>query len=771
MSIALSIGDLDPLSLDGLKDLAGEAEATGLKLGPEFSAFLGQPLAALPPHFSSTGVQFTGGSPAWTLPAGTAVPFTFTLSAGICGKISVVTSGDLLSYTDGFAQTITPGLSPLAPNGAALKSIPVAAGEAFVVLELEFQLSGRVTGSYQPGVYGVSASASAVTTISVAFYKSCPPSMPLQQAVTQAFQGFVLPLHEKTLEHLSPGDYLHYNLTANLQLGVGADLGYDKVFYAGTAVQAIPGTASAITLTGTLAPQVQAGARFCFAYDYCGAFEILLWCDAAKKVSLHLYRSRTQATTVGANFGLALASGGKASLGATTAQVRDLMTGSLPAPLQAAFRDKVMPAAEGELAKYVGELNGKMTAWLTRTDFQVATLDAAIQHAGSRFLLTEYTIDLNNPNYGNAWRSMLDGRYLDAMQMPDTGVTLAAGSGTEALFKTTAAIKLNLFGTFHAAWTTDTFSNSSLVYAGNNVFHLLAVEGKDVLAARDATQREITMYFAAEADVSTTGSRVGPPQLHCLLQADSKPDFGGKIGRLVGLLSTGPAVQMLAESIAATARQPQSAVTLHLIFEPGPDGFGGLDAATLQHGRPDDENKDRKNYEAFAQACRETFKEGPASFQWAGRALTYDLWRDAWIASNDQWPAPDGSVPNRRQHGGYGSGVQAQLDGALSGLSGSSGPAPLIFYALDAATQFMNLCDDLRTLASRTASYTPATWPSFVAELSCIVKNDLQTDFMPATMLALAMLCGGTPTALSAAPAALPGGNSFGVTMTYGEPG
>lgn len=770
MSISLTIGNLDPLSVSGLKDLVGEARATNLKLGPEFSAFLGQPLAALPPHFNSTGVQFTGGAPAWTRPSGTAVPFTFTLSAGVCGKISVITSGDLLRYTDGFSQTVAPGLSTLDANSNAVKTIPVGAGEAFVVLELEFQLSGRVTASYQPGVYGVSTTDTAATALSVAFYKSCPPSMPLQDAVKQAFAGFVLPLHEKTLEHLSAGDYLHYNFSANLQLGVGANIGYDKVFYAGTTTQSVPGTASAVTLTGAIAPQVQAGAKFCFAYDYSGAFEILLWCDAARKASLHLYRARVQNTTAGANFGVTLSPGSAGSLGATTAQVKNLMTGSLPANVQATFRDKVMPAAEDELAKYVGELNGKVTSWLTRTNVQVASLDLAIQHTGSRFLLTDYTLDLNNPNYAGAWKSMIEGRYLDALQMPDTGVTLATGSGTEALFKTAAAIKLNLFGALHAAWTTDTFSNSSLVYAGNNVFHLLTVAGKDVLAVRDATQKEMTMYFAAEADLSTAGSRIPPPQLHCVLQADSKPDFGRELGRLMELLSTGPAVQALAASVAATAQQPKSTVTLHLVFEPGQDAYGGLDASNLQHGKPDDENKDRKNYEAFAEACRQVFKDGPASLQWDGQRLTYGLWRDAWIASNDQWPAPEGSVPNRREHAGCGPGVQAQLDGALSGLSGSSGQAQLIFYALEAAAQFMNLCDDLRALAAQTAAYTPGTWPSFVAELAGIVKNDLDTDFMPATMLALAMLCGGTPTAVSGPIAALPLGTSIGVTMTYGTP-
>src|ERR1700761_2023717 len=106
MSISLTVGDTSPLSLSGLKDLAGAATDTNLKLGKEFSAYVKQPLSSLPPQFSSTGVQYTSGGGSWTPGMGVAPPLSFTLTGGVCGKVSVITCGNLLTYVDEFPQEV-----------------------------------------------------------------------------------------------------------------------------------------------------------------------------------------------------------------------------------------------------------------------------------------------------------------------------------------------------------------------------------------------------------------------------------------------------------------------------------------------------------------------------------------------------------------------------------------------------------------------------------------------------------------------------------------
>ena len=50
---------------------------------------------------------------------------------------------------------------------------------------------------------------------------------------------------------------------------------------------------------------------------------------------------------------------------------------------------------------------GYPSSWFARVNNQNASLDVSIQHSGSTFLLTDYTLDLNNAGYGAAWKLML----------------------------------------------------------------------------------------------------------------------------------------------------------------------------------------------------------------------------------------------------------------------------------------------------------------------------------------------------------------------------
>jgi hypothetical protein len=128
MSISLTVGSGDPISLDNLTDLKSASNSL-LKLGSEFAAYLNKPISALPTSAQSTSIQYASGNQSWS-PG----PLTFTLSGGVTGKISVITSGALFNYTDGFATEVVP------------------AGIAYVCVELDFQIAGGISGSYTSGI-------------------------------------------------------------------------------------------------------------------------------------------------------------------------------------------------------------------------------------------------------------------------------------------------------------------------------------------------------------------------------------------------------------------------------------------------------------------------------------------------------------------------------------------------------------------------------------------------------------------------------------------
>jgi hypothetical protein len=312
VSISLTIGCDKPILISSLTDLENAARSD-LNLGSEFTNQLDKPISNLPPALSSTSIQYSGGNQSWKVG-----DFTFTLSRGVSGKVSVITSGDLFSYTDGFATKMATGLN-LTRNANPTASVSVPSNTAFVCIDLDLSIQGGISGNFAPGIYGVCGSASTNETFSISFYKKCVPTDLLEAAIISAFSDFVLPLHPRTIINLKPGDFLYHNFNANLQLGLGASIGIDKVLYAGQYKADIPGTAAAVAVNAAAQPEVQASAKLAFRFGYAGSFEILLWKDGANTGHLHLYRSAIQDTSLGLNFGVTLRSGLQGSA--------DVMTG------------------------------------------------------------------------------------------------------------------------------------------------------------------------------------------------------------------------------------------------------------------------------------------------------------------------------------------------------------------------------------------------------------------------------------------------------------
>jgi hypothetical protein len=119
----------------------------------------------------------------------------------------------------------------------------------------------------------------------------------------------------------------------------------------------------------------------------------------------------------------------------------------------------------------------------------------------------------------------------------------------------------------------------------------------------------------------------------------------------------------------------------------------------------------------------------PANFK-TNPPLDYNTWEVWNIAANNQYPPPAGSGPDRRDPGNPSAGWSY-----LGQHFGSTVSAPLTGYALQAASDFMNLCEDLTKLA--TLADGNASWQTLVADLMSIIKNDVAVDFIPATTLAL----------------------------------
>ena len=752
MSISVSVGNTGSLSLKLLTDLKEDfAKINGdthFSLGHEFDAYLDQPLSDVPAILRSASISYASGNQCWT-PG----PLSFTLSGGVCGKFSLITSGDLLSYTGSFPTTITLGAAPSENKKSSAKP-NVSAPDAYVCLELDFSLSGGATVTGKSGIYGVSADGSASSTITVAFYKHCLATTPLKDAFASAFQSFVLPLHPDSLNHLAVGDYLHYLCNAKLELGLGATVGVDKVFYCGQYKSDLPKIASPLNIVTTLKPEAHAGAKLSFAYDYTGAFEVLLWLSAPETAHLHLYRSSKQDATFGLDLGISASTNASFKSGINLSDVQKALADRVPALTKPTFK-------ASEFSKFLTEMNDKMGGWILKANGEKASLDAAIEKTQDRFLLTHYTLDLTQP-YQSAWKLMVAGKFLEAFSLPGTGLTLDTGSGLETIFTTTTSLKLNLFGKLNATWSDSDINNSQLLYAGNNHFHLLCNEGKSLLTQINNSKREIDIYFAAEADLSSTNAPSQPTiNLHTTLQATGDPRFGSYLANMVSLLTQGQDGRLLTQSVATLAAKPGTTEWLHLIFSPNSYTTRLQSSLLDANGKPDNEFPDQRNFSAFAAACAQLFGTvQPQSFNYSSRPLTYALWSRANILANDSQP-PTNAKPTRTR-GGDPAAARVYLD-----TQGFDAMSMMIWSTLCVGASFMNLCNDLKSLVATTADTTLDSWQHLIDQLSTIIKNDVSVDFIPPTALALANLCGGAPAAVVGPAPSLPSGSSIGVTMTY----
>ena len=757
MSFDVIVGSTKATSPDAPKDLLSDVKSD-FRLGPELESHLNQPLSALPQNLRSVAVDCEGG------PSFTAGDFTFSLTAGAQGRFSVMLGGDpLVTYVDEFDTSIDIVSQPKSTPPKPVV-IPVPAGQAYVCVELEFTIGGGISASAPVGMVGICGSASLQDTFGNAFYRKCSPSDTLHDAIGAAFANYVLPFHPLTFDHLDVGDYLHHDFNACLKLSLGASIGCDNFFYGGQAKSDLAGATKAFTPTPLPVQPISADAGLSFNFSYKNTFEALLWKTDANTGHMHLYRAKVQDAALALHAGIGLNLDQTKSAATIATQIGDSISKRLPPSLGNSFNSKVLPKAASEISNGAGDACDKIAGWLKPDNKGRATLDVAIESTQQSFLLVDYTFNFGAGQFAAAWKTAIAGDFLGALATTNGGVTMSPGGGLEKLYSKKTSLCLNLFGQLNAQWSDAVISNSSLIYAGNNTFHLAAETGRQLLFQVNNKKREIDIYFAAQADLTGPTLQLGPIDLHCVLQAANNPGFGAYVAGFLDKMNAGPNTAQLVQSIKALAGQAGTTERLQIVFSEGT--YSRLNASTITNGKPDNEAPDQTNYNAFETACGKLFTSPPANFSYNNQSLDYGIWRNWNIACTNQWPAPPTSSPDRTNPGSTAGGLvylNQQFPGA--GLEANG-----IGYTLRAAGDFMNLCADLRSLM--TISFSGAQldpWNQLLKHLQSIITNDVSPYFVAPVVLALTVLCSGgnLPSEIKGPAPDLTDKNSIAVTVTY----
>jgi hypothetical protein len=755
MSITLNIAGQN-FQIDNLTDLVSQNSASTLLsiADKAISGNLNNPVSQFPQGNNSAQLNYSSGNNSWT-----AGNFTFGLSGGVVGSVSILQAGQtIVTYTKSFPTTVGVGLGN-ATNSASTATITVPTGQYYVQVSLDLTLTASVSATVPVGAIGITGSFGTNDTFQVSFSKLVDGSTPLLAALQAAFAGFVLPLHSQTYQKLQPGDYLFHEFNATLNLGFGANYGLNQVLYAGQYKGDINVVQGGPTLNTSVNLQVQAGATLSAGFKYTGSFEALLWKTDAQTSRFHLYKNSV--TDKYFNLGATISVIADPTVNVSAGNLQSLAGVVLPGTTGEVVGTLLSGQAQTEVNTWVGDLQSKITSWLQPFQQGKTALQLAIDDTNSSFLLTDFTFNLTQPGFAAAWNEALSGDFIAALAVPNSGVSLDPGSGLEKFHNQKTSVTFSFFG-LTAAWTAANIANYSIVYAGNNTFNLIENIGRTSITTVNSGSSEIDFYFAATATSGPNGTALGEVDLHVVLKAVKNKSAGNRIATIVSGTSTGTVPTTLGKQIVSIASQKSSTESLEIIFKP--TAYARLSSSTTQNGVPTGNvNADQRNYAAFQAACGLIMGSAPANFQ-MNPAMDYGLWSIWNIAAINEYPPQNGDQPNRRQSGNlYGGTVQNFASDYWPGWSAWQ----LTSYAFFAASNFMNLCEDLKKLSALIDA--GGTWDALIADLRAIINNDMNTDFVPAWTLALANCMGKTgvpPQIVGPAPTAA-NEPSIAVTLQY----
>jgi hypothetical protein len=767
MSLTLSFGtdsmnNFDIGSLADLNSASASSLPTLLNLPASVVASLNQPLTAFPAAGSPIALNYQSGNNCWTVG-----DFTFGLSGGVDCSISIVPPGCPLviqpgntpfTYTQSFPTTVGTDLDAVT-NSNNTANVPGPAANYAVGIELDLTLAANVSATVPIGATGIQATTNDSTsnTYKVIFYKSVPGATTLKDALTLAFQGFVLPLHPMTFNNLQPGDYLYHNFNATLNLGFGVSVGLNKVFVSGQSAATLPGTPATTPVVNASAQLgVNLGASFCFGFAYTGTFETLMWKQPDGTGRLHLYRSKTVDPSFKIDLTAALIA--NPTLNFNAQPVSDLIGKALPGA--------VTSAAQSAISKGVTDVNNKIASWLTPLQSAQTELEMTIDHLQSTYILLDYVCDPSQPAFPTAWQSVIKGDFQAAMQQTNSGFTLQPGSGLEQFHDDKTSICLTLFGKFTAAWTNASIANYSIVYAGNNTFNLVENVGIEAITNINGSGAEIELFFAAQATENNGAITLSPPELHVLLKATKNPKFAARIAQLLTATGTVSSTAPLLSLIQTSAQNAGACQTVELVF--APSAYAALAHSTIHGNNVVNEVADQTNYNQFALAAwaLEPGLVDVSSFSVNQKLdMTYGVWRNWNMVSIGRDPNSATDFPDRTQAGAPQGNAKAWLDQRFNSPSTLS----LIPYVLRVASGFMNLCEDVQELSTPALANVDDSWHDLCTHLASIIHNNVSADFLVPTAYAFTelVLANGAAVSTSGPTAGAANEPSITVTLRY----
>jgi hypothetical protein len=713
----------DAITLDVTKDLdktsdlgnffSGQIPAI-FSFGLEIAQYAGRPIrSAAGSKPVKLGIQ---GEPKWTLPS----KVVCCLSAGANCTVAISDTSEKF---------------PMAKSVDSKDTMNVVSGPmpgmVYINIDLDFDITGTLSGSGTAGGIGIAGKASGSKTTTLSYSQPISAELETRAALKAAFEGLLFPFEPECALKMPVGTVGKVNFDGTLSCEL--DVTYGLANYKLSA-QDFGAAQNSVKVAGAklTAPSlcINAGAKASFTYKHADHFGVIVQKVDAKTAMLYLVRSANDETgqSVGVDVGISATS---VTCKVDTAQLKDTVkkvTGG------------GSPKLDSEIESVAGDLEGALVDKandLISSHKQDAGLTLSLSQQQGRTVLFAFKVDLSSAALQGlakqSWTALMNGDLRQALQIG--GFTLQPGSGMADTLKRACCIQLHFFNLFQLTQTSDFFKNSSIQLAPDGSLRVFTDLGKESDFSLKSSSETAMIHFVATAtdDAMSGDYRKAEVDLYIELSETNKSGEASRIANSVGSIAGNAAVQSAQQKMTGfVAKNGSKKLALTTIFKP--TAYQKLTCSPYNGSRPaalpQEQGKDKNNWKVFQTSVRRVIPD--LSETVAG--LSYDNWMLWNVKSNYQiGDVPDDNhVPDRRNVGSY--------VAASQNVFGNHWQEYQPF--LLASTGFMNLCDDLHSLAGITEQVsTPANWQKLVDTLQKWMQSDVDPDWSKPALGALLYLC------------------------------
>jgi hypothetical protein len=593
----------------------------------------------------------------------------------------------------------------------------------YVNIDLDFDIKASVSGTGSAGAFGVSGKASGDAATTLSFCQPVSASLSTLDAIKMAFEQIVFPLDPSCTDRMQTGTVVKVAFDGSINCELDATYGLGNYKVAAPDLTSVQQCLGNVTKLQSPSATADVGIKGSVTYCHTSHFALIVNKTSDTAAMVYLVRSSEDDTSgsVGVDAGITTCAPSVSIDPSTLGSVAQSITGN------ATIASAISSAATAPANDLVSSLNGKLKNWASSTTGDVG-LSVGLSRQSGHTALFVFAVDLANPETTVGWADLVGGSVSKALGFK--GFTLQAGSGVSDSLKRAATLKFQLFNFFSFSSTSDYFSNGYTEFGKDGTIHILRDLGKERENDAKNALKKFRLYFEATASQNPTTASIANAQVDLCIELSEKGNskYAASMANVIGFLPGSLATNAAQEGMTKFVNGRPSG-TLDLKITLRSSAYGKLSASPFNSKAPPPlpQQQDADNWQSF-QTATESLN---SDLNFVGN-LTYKTWTIFNVESWDQVNSTE--TPDRHQ-----TGDPANVPSSFLGQYGVPG---LVAYFLEASQCFMNLCDDLKTLAAGLPSVeSSAEWTRLLSTLTHIMTKDVYLDYGMPTCGALLLQC------------------------------